>query len=213
MTHLAEGKLSADRPAATRQAATRQAEAERLGRLLLRAQAGDRGSLHAIVAELTPLLWHVARGQGLGHDDAEDVVQTVWLSLVSRLGAIETPAALTGWLVTAVRRESWRVRRAGERTRSADAEELEHRADPAEPAEERVLAEERRVMVRDALGRLTPRCAQLLRVIAFADRPDYDLIAQALGMPRGSIGPTRGRCLAKLREVLTADPHWRTLCP
>jgi RNA polymerase sigma factor (sigma-70 family) len=208
VTHLAEEKLSADGPAAVWQA-----EAERLGRLLLRAQAGDRDCLRAIVVELTPLLWNVARGQGLGHDDAEDVVQSVWLSLVSRLGAIETPAALAGWLVTAARRESWRVRRAGERTLTTDAEELEHRADPAEPTEERILADERRRMVRDALGRLAPRCALLLRVLAFADRPDYDTVAQALGMPRGSIGPTRGRCLAKLREVLVADPHWRTLCP
>jgi RNA polymerase sigma factor (sigma-70 family) len=208
MADLAEGGVSAGRSAAARQT-----EAERLGRLLVRAQAGDRECLRAIVAQLTPLLWNVARGQGLCHADAEDVVQSVWLSLVTRLTAIENPAALTGWLVTAARRESWRVRKARERIRTTGTEELAQRADPEEPAEERILAEERRRMVRDGLSLLTPRCAQLLRALAFTERPDYDTVAQALGMPRGSIGPSRGRCLLKLREVLTADPRWRNLCP
>ena len=55
---------------------------------------------------------------------------------------------------------------------------------------------------------LSERCRSLLRVVAFSDRPDYASVAQALGMPVGSIGPTRGRCLAKLRLLLDADPHW-----
>ena len=57
---------------------------------------------------------------------------------------------------------------------------------------------------------LSERCRRLLAVIAFADRPDYAAIAEALGMPVGSIGPTRGRCLAKLRAALEADPTWVT---
>ena len=57
---------------------------------------------------------------------------------------------------------------------------------------------------------LPERCRALLRVIAFADRPDYAELAKALGMPQGSIGPTRGRCLAKLRLALAADPSWET---
>jgi len=60
----------------------------------------------------------------------------------------------------------------------------------------------------DHFRQLTPRCQALLRVIAFSDKPDYAAISEALGMPLGSIGPTRGRCLAKLRESLTADPTW-----
>ena len=59
-----------------------------------------------------------------------------------------------------------------------------------------------------ARARLPDRCRELMRVIAFADRPDYALIAESLGMPVGSIGPTRGRCLAKLRQQLATDPHW-----
>jgi RNA polymerase sigma factor (sigma-70 family) len=192
---------------------TGQDRAERLGRLLSQAQSGDRERLHEIVTELTPLLWHVARAQGLGHIDAEDVVQSVWLSLVTRLAHIETPAALIGWLVTATKREAWRLRERLDRTRPLGIEELVELADPAEPAEERVITAERLTFVRDALSRLTPRCSDLLRALAVTDRPNYEAVAEALGMPRGSIGPSRGRCLAKLRAVLVADPRWSALCP
>ena len=57
---------------------------------------------------------------------------------------------------------------------------------------------------------LPERCQQLLRVIALAERPDYAQVADALGMPVGSIGPTRGRCLAKLKLALLGDPGWAT---
>lgn len=186
---------------------------ERLGQLLVRAQGGDRESLHAIVAELTPLLWNVARGQGLDRPDAEDVVQSVWLSLVARLAHIQTPGALIGWLVTACKRESWRARTARERSRAVEAADLAELVDPEPAAEERVLADERLHCVRAALERLSPRCAELLRLLAVADRPDYSEIAGALGMPRGSVGPTRGRCLAKLRELLLADGRWSAVFP
>jgi hypothetical protein len=61
-----------------------------------------------------------------------------------------------------------------------------------------------------AVRRLPERCRELLRIVAHVDRPDYEAVSTALGMPRGSIGPTRGRCLAKLRELLLADPAWET---
>lgn len=185
----------------------------RLGALLARAQDGDREQLREIVAELTPLLWRVARGQGLAHDDAEDVVQTVWLSLVARLAQIRTPAALIAWLVTATKRESWRLRGVLERTRVIGVEELAEVVDPGVPAEDLIIANERLRFVREAMERLTPRCAELLRMLAVADRPDYDAVAQSLGMPRGSVGPSRGRCLAKLRAILLADTRWSAQCP
>ena len=193
--------------------ARRQARAQRLGDLLVLAQGGDRDCLREIVVEVTPLLWNVARMQGLARADAEDVVQSVWLSLVARLTAIETPAALVGWLVTAARREAWRVRKTRERTPPMNTDEMPDAIDPGEPVEERVLAEERRQMVRDAFTKLTPRCAELLRALSFSDQPNYASIADALGMPVGSIGPSRGRCLAKLRTMLVNDPRWSALCP
>lgn len=186
---------------------------ERLGALLTRAQAGEREQLREIVSELTPLLWHVARSQGLARDDAEDAVQSVWLSLVARLAHIQTPSALIAWLVTATKRESWRLRNDQDRTRALGMEELAKVADSAVPPEELVIADERLRFVRESLERLTPRCAELLRLLAVADRPDYEVVARALGMPRGSVGPSRGRCLAKLRAILVADTRWSAHCP
>ena len=195
------------------EAARRQARARRLGDLLVQAQSGDRECLREIVAELTPLLWNVARAQGLTGTDAEDVVQTVWLSLVSGLTAIQTPAALISWLITAARREAWRARKARERTPTVNSDEMPETVDPGDPIEERVLAQERRQMVRDALAGLPPRCAELLRALAFSDVTDYATVARVLGIPQGSIGPSRGRCLAKLRTALVTNPRWSALCP
>ena len=193
--------------------ARRRARTRRMADLLVRAQVGDRECLREIVAEATPLLWNVARAQGLARADAEDVVQSVWLSLVSCLTTIQTPDALVGWLVTAAKREAWRVRKTRERTPTVDTDEMPETPDPGEAVEDRVLAGERRQLVRDALTRLDPRCAQLLRVLSFSDPPSYATVAQKLGMPPGSIGPSRGRCLAKLRTVLANDPRWSSLWP
>jgi RNA polymerase sigma factor (sigma-70 family) len=159
-------------------------------------------ALDELIAELTPVLWQVARATGLGKEDAEDVVQTTWESLISHLDTIREPGALSGWLVTATRREAWRVAAARRKTQPADQEWLGAIADPRESCEDHaVIAEEQRA-VWAALRTLPPRCQELLRIVAFVPRPDYDVVAARLGMARGSVGPTRGRCLDKLRLAL-----------
>ncbi|GAA0400037.1 hypothetical protein Acor_22560 [Acrocarpospora corrugata] len=181
---------------------------DRLAGLLARAQVGERAAWDALVAELTPMLWHTARGQGLGYESAQDVVQTTWLVLVRRQHSINTPGALIEWLVTTARREAWRARA---RERSADLlgeDALDEVRDPVPLPEELLLADERQRALWRAVGSLSRRCQVLLRVIAFAPQPHYDAVARALDMPKGSIGPTRGRCLAKLRQTLTTDPAW-----
>jgi RNA polymerase sigma factor (sigma-70 family) len=185
------------------------ARRERLATLLRAAQQGERGALDAIVAELTPLLWHVARARGLAVATAEDVVQTTWLCLLTELRTIHTPEALAGWLVTVARREATRVL-AGSR-RELPTDELSDEpvaVDTAAVAEERLLGDDRRRALWRAVDALPQRCRELLRVVAFVDRPDYAAVAEALRMPRGSIGPTRGRCLARLRESLAGAPEW-----
>jgi RNA polymerase sigma factor (sigma-70 family) len=181
--------------------------ADRLAACLERAQAGDRSALDEVVRELDPLLWRVARSQGLGVEEAADVVQTAWLALVRRLREIRSPQALTAWLVTAVRREAWHERGRSRRT-VPDEDALVALPDPAPGGAERLLTDERDRALWTAVRRLPRRCQELLRIVAHLDRPDYDAVSAALGMPRGSIGPTRGRCLAKLRALLLADPAW-----
>ena len=175
---------------------------------LERAQAGDRSALDEVVRDLNPLLWRVARSQGLDTEEATDVVQTAWLELLRRLGDIRSPQALTAWLVTTTRRESWRVRERGRRVDHPEAEVLEALPDKGIGPDDQVLLDERDRTLWRHVEQLSPRCRQLLSVVAHVGRPDYSMIAEALGMPHGSIGPTRGRCLAKLRDLLTADPTW-----
>lgn len=193
------------------QARSRRAQqATRLSACLERARDGDRGAFDEVVRELNPLLWQVVRAQGLGAEEAADVIQTAWLELVRGLQQIRSPQALTAWLITVARREAWRVRTRSRRQAPANMTMLESAPDPAPEPDQSLLADERDRVLWRHFQRLPERCRMLLRVIAYADRPDYATVAEALGMPRGSIGPTRGRCLAKLREMLLADPAWST---
>jgi RNA polymerase sigma factor (sigma-70 family) len=161
-----------------------------------------------VVRELNPLLWRVARAEGLGAEDASDVVQTVWLELVRRLDDIRSPQSLIGWLVTAARREAWRVHARLRRQRPAATEVPESVPDRGPEPSERLLTDERDRVLYEHFRRLSERCRVLLGIVAQAERPDYATVSEALDMPHGSIGPTRGRCLAKLREMLLGDPRW-----
>ncbi len=174
--------------------------------LLEAAQQGDRAALDLLVRELSPMLWHVARAQGLDRDSASDVVQTAWLELLGSLQKIHSPGALAAWLITVTRRESWRTRKARRSERLNEATDLALLRDTDPVPEEHLLEDDRRRRLWAAVEQLSERCRSLLRVIAFAHRPDYGALGQKLGMPVGSIGPTRGRCLAKLRRLLMSDP-------
>ena len=175
--------------------------------------SGDTDLMSDLVDDVTPLLWHIARGQGLGREAAEDVVQQTWLRLLESAHRIEDPQSVVKWLMTTTRREAWRVARAGRRVehRADPSDRLAERDEPTEPAvvETVIAAQEQGVLWRHVAD-LSERCRYLLRVIAFAERPDYAAIADALGMPVGSIGPTRGRCLAALRAALLTDPAYET---
>ena len=178
---------------------------ERIAALVDAARQGDEDALGQIVTELSPLLWQVARAAGLSSSDAEDVLQTVWMRLLDHLDDIHTSAALTGWLVTTTRREAWRVSAAGRKQRPTGTELLDALPDRGPGSEEQVIIDDQRRILWAAIGQLSPRCQELLRIIAFVPRPDYAAVAAELGMPVGSIGPTRGRCLGKLRAVLAGD--------
>jgi RNA polymerase sigma factor (sigma-70 family) len=179
-----------------------------LGSLLERARDGDRESLRELVRALDPVLWRVARAQGLTREDAADVVQNSWLELLRALPGIRTPRAVTAWLVTTTRRAAWQRRARSRRDADDPGPALEAAVDPGPAPGERLLADERDRVLRRHFESLSERCRDLLRIVAQVERPDYTVIAEAFGMPHGSIGPTRGRCLAKLRAMLLADPAW-----
>ena len=183
----------------------------RMAVLVSEARQGNEDAVGQIVTELSPMLWQVARAAGLGRGDAEDVLQTVWMRLFAHLDAIHTSAALTGWLVTTTRREAWRVRAAGRRQLPADQDLLTALPDQGPGSEDLVIIDDQRRTLWVAISQLSPRCQELLRIVAFVPRPDYPAVAAKLGMPVGSVGPTRGRCLAKLRDLLGSDPEESSL--
>ncbi len=170
---------------------------------------GDRERMSELVDLMSPILWHTARAQRADAAMAEDAVQTAWLRLVDRADTIQDPQAVMGWLLTTTRREAWRlVRQASKVDAEDDIDRWEKPADgDSDPEQVTILSERQRVLWQH-LSTLPGRCQELLRVIAFADRPDYASLAQSLAMPVGSIGPTRGRCLQKLRSALTSDSRW-----
>jgi RNA polymerase sigma factor (sigma-70 family) len=170
--------------------------------LLTAAAEGDRAAWNALVERFTPLVWATVRGHRLGDADAADVVQTTWLRLVEHLGRIQEPERVGAWLATTARRESLRVIAAGGRVSPTDA--LDDMPDAASGPAEAVVRKDRDALLRKALGALGDRCRTLLRMLATEPPPSYDEISAILDMPVGSIGPTRGRCLARLRTELEA---------
>ena len=174
---------------------------------------GDSSAMDRLVDDVTPLLWHTARSQGADPALAEDVVQTAWLKLVEHTHDIADPQAVLQWLLMTTKREAWSAVRRGRRTIPREPWDETPTLDPTAPATvpDPALATEESELagaIWRHIERLPERCQQLLRLVAFVDRPDYAAVGAALGMPVGSIGPTRGRCLAKLRLALTSDPAW-----
>ncbi len=168
---------------------------------------GDQGGLDDLVRLMTPVLWHVVRSYRLAPDVAEDVVQVTWLALVRRRDAIADPGAVGGWLTTTARREAWRVTRVDGRSTPSETEDIALRLPRQRSAEQTAVGNDEQERLWAAVQTLDDRCQRLLRIVAFEHRPDYARVAEQLAMPVGSIGPTRGRCLAKLKAALTASAY------
>jgi RNA polymerase sigma factor (sigma-70 family) len=171
--------------------------------LVRAAGEGSQQAWDEIVERFAGLVWGVARSHRLAPADAADVSQTVWLRLVEHLGRLREPEALAGWIATTTRHECLRtLRRAGRELPDDLSESSAERADPRPGPEVLAMRAERRAIVWEALGRLSVRCQTLLRALAVSPDASYSEISSALDMPVGSIGPTRGRCLERLRRQL-----------
>ncbi|MGH3185646.1 MAG: RNA polymerase sigma factor [Streptosporangiaceae bacterium] len=170
--------------------------------LVTRARNGDRQTWDALVERYAPLIWSICRRHGLGGADADDVGQSVWLKLADQLDTLRDPAALPGWLATTTRRECGRVLRATRGPHGAgharDAEPIPD--DQAQAAEQELLVAERHAALREALAHLPPCCQHLIALLIENPPLAYAEISARLGIPVGSIGPNRGRCLDKLRR-------------
>jgi RNA polymerase sigma factor (sigma-70 family) len=171
--------------------------------LVRRAADGDLQAWERLVDQFARLIWSITVEFKLGESDAADVAQTTWLRLLEHIDRLEYPDRVGSWLAATARHECLRNLAAHKKVvLGHDEEDLSGVAAPEPEVDERLLAAERAQVVREALTRLPRRWQQLLEML-MADPPaSYAEISDQLGLPVGSIGPTRGRCLARLRTLL-----------
>lgn len=171
------------------------------GKLLQAAVDGDQKAWDALVDRFSGLVWAIARAHRLSATDAADVSQTAWLRLVENLGRIREPDRIGAWLATTTRNECLRVIRKAGRQVPTDMDVDAEPPDTESPlADEGLLTGERDVALWRAFSSISERCQVLLRLLIADPAPSYEEIGAALGMPVGSIGPTRARCLEHLRR-------------
>jgi RNA polymerase sigma factor (sigma-70 family) len=182
--------------------------------LIRRCLDGDRAAWRDLILRYQRLLYAVPLRCGLTEEEAADVFQTVCVRLVEHLERLRDQERLASWLVTTANRESWRVKQRrdreapwpssggdGETDEAGDA--FEQLPDTARLPGEALQRLQEDQLVREALEELGERCGKLLRLLYFTDpAPAYVEIGRELGMPEGSIGPTRARCLQQLKKRL-----------
>jgi RNA polymerase sigma factor (sigma-70 family) len=170
--------------------------------LVTRAVGSDESAWQEIVERYLPLVWSICLRYQLTGADIEDVGQTVWLGLVGQLGRLREPAALPGWLATTTARECIRVLKDRRRYEAfgtdLDDGSLPLEADPA-MIEEEILRAERNALLRAALAELSADDRRLIGLLLRDPPLSYAQIGAILGRSPGSIGPTRARCLQRLR--------------
>lgn len=173
--------------------------------LIARCRQGEAAAWSTLVRRYQRLVYTVPRRAGLSDEAAADVFQFAFQRLFEHLDRIDDPSRVRAWLVTTAKRESLRLlAEAARQTGGEEAEAvLEALADPA-PLQDRQLADLQDLdRLRQAVDRLEPRDRQLVELLFLQEEPlPYDEIARRLRMPEGSIGPTRARCLQKLRRLL-----------
>jgi RNA polymerase sigma factor (sigma-70 family) len=173
--------------------------------LVGRVRDGDQVAWDELIERYSPLVWSICVRYQLARHDIDDVGQSVWLLLVEQIGRLREPAALPGWLATTTRRECLRILRAARRPDQVELPpEGQMPSDPdAAMIEQEIIVAERDAALRAAFAELPPGCHELLSMLMSDPPCAYADISATLGIPVGSIGPTRARCLNRLRR----SPH------
>ncbi|HEU4917712.1 MAG TPA: sigma-70 family RNA polymerase sigma factor [Acidimicrobiia bacterium] len=172
------------------------------GELLTLAKSGDARAWSELVDRFSQMVWSITRGFRLDEADGKDVSQTVWLRLVENIDRIDDPERLPGWLATTCRREALRVRGLRDRVIPTDHE---YDIPDERPSLETMLVEDEEARdVVAAFETLSEDCRQLLRLLSTEPPLSYEEIADVVGRPIGSLGPTRSRCLERLKAAISA---------
>lgn len=170
------------------------------GELLTLAASGEQAAWDALVDRFGQMVWSVARGLRLDDATAKDVSQTVWLKLIENIDSIRDPDRLPGWLATTCRREALRVAKG--RDRDLPTEFAHDVEDEGPTLDELLVSDEENRSIVAAFNTLDDMCRQLLRLMIVEPPLSYEEISAATGRPIGSLGPTRARCLEKLKGAI-----------
>ena len=208
---LIHGELARERQSELRRAATRprrpsrrtkasaDARPDDLASLVRAARSGEPQAWETLVARFTPALRATARNYRLAAADVDDVVQAAWTSALTHIGSLREPEAISGWVTVIARREALRIIKHRRGELLIDEPWPTSVADVSTP-ESALLDAERHEAVHAAVDQLPSRQRHLVRALFGNTEPNYDELALKLGMPKGSIGPTRKRALAQLRR-------------
>ena len=179
--------------------------------LLIACRNGDESSWEALVDRYQRLIYTIPRRAGLDQDQASEVFQDVFVTLLEKIDDINDPDRLHAWLVTAARRKTWRLLMKERSLRGVELSDEENDGENGLPVivdskplpDEVLLQIEEQHRVRTAVSELDERCQKLLTLLYYEpEPPSYAEIAEAFGTSEGSIGPTRARCLKKLLRLL-----------
>jgi len=178
--------------------------------LVLACRKGDESAWEALVNRYQRLIYTIPRRAGLDEDQAAEVFQDVFATLLKKLDEIEQPERIQAWIVTTARRLTWRLisreKSRGGTAIYADGGEEDTALEVADdaPLQDEVLLQlEEQERVRRAVYAMDERCRKLIQMLFYQPvSPAYAEIAAALGTTEGSIGPTRARCLQKLLRLL-----------
>ena len=183
--------------------------------LVLACRRGDQLAWEKLIRRYQRLIYAIPLRAGLDEDQAAEIFQDVFTTFFQKLNDIEEPEKLQAWLVTTARRKTWRTIAKSHGMTPQDVEAIEFTHEAATVRDETPLPDEQLLMleeqhrIRTAVAMLDERCQKLVRMLFYqAQPPSYAEIAAALGIPEGSIGPTRARCLGKLLRILKKlDAH------
>lgn len=181
-------------------------DSEGLERALTRCRRGDQDAWALVVRHFSALIYSICRRCGLEAEDSSDVFQTVCTQLYRNLDRLEKAETMPKWMAVTTAREAVRVKRIGDRNRGVsfgeDTTLEEVLATDEEGAHELATKAEQAHQVRAMLAQIPERCQKLLTLLYFEEDVTYSEVSESMGMPVGAIGPTRARCLEKLRAEL-----------
>lgn len=170
-----------------------------------RCRAGDERAWSALIQHFQAFVYSIPRRMGLSSDECADVFQATFVALYKNLDRVDSEQSIPKWLAVTASRESYRILRGRRSSQTADvsSETLEAvLADESESVGHQLEQAELSRTVQKGLGGIPERCRKLLQLLYSTDDVPYTEISEQLGLPVGSIGPTRARCLQKLREIL-----------